>query len=424
MHNLTSKRSAGDASSLQGSSGALLGGEDADIQIARRVLGASIPRSLPTIDGLAAATLFCRGSAAGGDHLEIVPLSENKIVFLIFETCGHRLPTSLITLYAVLKFSDHIRALQSPRTIIECVNSEILSRIAAGYYLTAFVGVLDLEKSTFTYSGAGHCPQLLYRKETGTMEQLPSRGTVIGIFERGFFGETTVRIFPGDWLLLFTDGMSGIFGDRDAHAGHNRFEELLKEELPDAAPEILADRLRARIERPDPAAGLHDDGSLLAVEVLTQSKRNRIKEFLGFPADAPMCLHTLNYFDEIDRVVGAILKSMDASGFADETIRRMKIALIELLANAILHGNKRDFTKKILVGNVVTTDEAIIAIMDEGEGFEPDCVPDPTLPENLEKDSGRGLFLVRHFVDKIDYNASGNRVTITKYHSGFKNHGT
>lgn len=423
MHNLTSKESAGSALSLPGSAGALLEGADADILIARRVQAALIPRRPPTIEGLAAATLFCPSSVAGGDHFEIVPLSENKIVFLIFETCGHGLPTSLITMYAALKFSDHIHAQQSPRTIVECVNSEIAGAIGAGYYLTAFVGVLDLEKSTFTYSGAGHCTQILYRKETGMMEGLSSQGTVIGIFERGIFRETTVPIAPGDWLLLFTDGMPGHFSFGAAPSDHRRLEELLKEELHDAGPEILADRIRARLERLGLAEGLDDDVSLLAIEVLTQSKRNQIKEYLGFPVDAPMCLQVLNYFDEIDRVVGSILKSMDASGFADETIRRMKVALIELLANAILHGNKRDFTKKILVGHVVTTDEAVISIMDEGEGFKPDSVPDPTLPENLEKDSGRGLFLVRHFVDKVDHNPSGNRVTITKFHTGFKSHG-
>jgi serine phosphatase RsbU (regulator of sigma subunit)/anti-sigma regulatory factor (Ser/Thr protein kinase) len=422
VHNLTSKEETGSASSPVPRSGALLEGADADILIARKVQGALIPHRPPLIDGLAVATLFCPSPAAGGDYFEIIPITEDKIVFLIFEACGNRLSASLISMLAGLKFEAHVRALRSPWTIIERVNTEIIRDISAGFYLTAFVGYLDLGESVLTYASAGHCSQLHYCKESGTLQPLESQGTIIGIFENGFFKEKTVRVKPGDWLLLFTDGMLDIVGGRTRRVAHDCLEKLLQEELHDATPDLLADRIRVRCERRGESAGLTDDVSLVAVEFLTQSRRNQIKEKLGFPADAPMRLQILNYFEEIDNVVGAVLKSMDAFGFADDVIRRMKVALIELLANAILHGNKRDFTKKVLMGHVVNSDRAVITIMDEGEGFVPDNVPDPTLPENIEKDCGRGIFLVRHFVDKMEHNAAGNRVTITKFHSADKDH--
>jgi serine/threonine-protein kinase RsbW len=107
---------------------------------------------------------------------------------------------------------------------------------------------------------------------------------------------------------------------------------------------------------------------------------------------------------------------MDVFGYPDETIRKMKVALTELLVNAIHHGNGRDFTKKVLVGHVVDGKQTVVSIMDEGRGFAPDAIPDPTLPENLNRDCGRGLYIVRHYVDKIEHGGKGNRVTITKYH--------
>ena len=55
--------------------------------------------------------------------------------------------------------------------------------------------------------------------------------------------------------------------------------------------------------------------------------------------------------------------------------------------------------------------------MDEGNGFNPDSVPDPTTPENLSKNCGRGLFIVKHYVDTVEFNDKGNRVTVTRYHS-------
>jgi anti-sigma regulatory factor (Ser/Thr protein kinase) len=56
----------------------------------------------------------------------------------------------------------------------------------------------------------------------------------------------------------------------------------------------------------------------------------------------------------------------------------------------------------------------MISILDEGKGFNPKSIPDPTLPENLKKDCGRGLFIVRKYVDVLKFNAVGNRVTVIK----------
>ncbi|MCU0610010.1 MAG: ATP-binding protein, partial [Chitinispirillaceae bacterium] len=127
-------------------------------------------------------------------------------------------------------------------------------------------------------------------------------------------------------------------------------------------------------------------------------------------------IQTLSYFEETDHAAGLVLGAMDACGYPDDVIRKMKVSLTELLVNAIQHGNGKDFSKTVCMGHLVDDEKAVISIMDEGPGFDPLLVPNPTLPENLAKCSGRGLYIVRHYVDKIDYSASGNRVTITKFH--------
>jgi serine/threonine-protein kinase RsbW len=105
---------------------------------------------------------------------------------------------------------------------------------------------------------------------------------------------------------------------------------------------------------------------------------------------------------------------MDNQGFADDAIRKMKITLTELLVNAIDHGNNKDCSKRVTVGHLIDKSRVVVSVMDEGEGFDPAAVPDPTLPENLVKDSGRGLFIVRCYVDSLSFNEKGNRITIVK----------
>jgi serine/threonine-protein kinase RsbW len=105
---------------------------------------------------------------------------------------------------------------------------------------------------------------------------------------------------------------------------------------------------------------------------------------------------------------------MDSMGYPDESIRKMKIILTELLANAIDHGNKKNHSKKVTIGHVINRKKAVVSILDEGNGFDPRSIADPTLPENLGKSSGRGLFIVTKYVDKLEFNSLGNRVTVTK----------
>jgi len=89
-----------------------------------------------------------------------------------------------------------------------------------------------------------------------------------------------------------------------------------------------------------------------------------------------------------------------------------RVGLTEALSNAMLYGNSRDPSKRVLV-EIAFLDECIQArVTDQGDGFDPASVPDPTTPENLTKPCGRGLFLMRKLLDEVKYNAQGNQVTL------------
>jgi serine/threonine-protein kinase RsbW len=96
-----------------------------------------------------------------------------------------------------------------------------------------------------------------------------------------------------------------------------------------------------------------------------------------------------------------------------------RVGLTEALSNAMLYGNHRDPSKRVLV-EIAFLDECIQArITDQGDGFDPAAVPDPTTPENLMKPCGRGLFLMRKLLDEVTFNAQGNQVTLVlKLESG------
>ncbi len=90
----------------------------------------------------------------------------------------------------------------------------------------------------------------------------------------------------------------------------------------------------------------------------------------------------------------------------------LRVALGEALANAILYGNREDPDRSVRVTAELRPGEAIITVEDEGEGFDPDAVADPTRPEHRDRSHGRGLFLLRSLTDEVRYNERGNVVTL------------
>ncbi len=92
----------------------------------------------------------------------------------------------------------------------------------------------------------------------------------------------------------------------------------------------------------------------------------------------------------------------------------IKLALEEALVNAIKHGNQYELNKKVEIAYSVLPNRFIIHITDQGEGFDPAEVPDPTAIENLERPCGRGLMLMNHYMTEITYNDRGNSVLMAK----------
>lgn len=97
---------------------------------------------------------------------------------------------------------------------------------------------------------------------------------------------------------------------------------------------------------------------------------------------------------------------------SDNQYGNVMIALSEGVTNAILHGNKEDPNKKVTVNAHLTSEELIISIKDEGPGFDPDSIPDPLKDENLMNEGGRGVFLMEHYADKVDFSDGGSTLTL------------
>lgn len=96
----------------------------------------------------------------------------------------------------------------------------------------------------------------------------------------------------------------------------------------------------------------------------------------------------------------------------------VRLALEEALVNAMKHGNRMDSGRSVRVAYRVSPEKAELRVADEGDGFDPRLVPDPTADENLRKPCGRGIMLMRSYMDQVTFNSSGSEVYMVKYRRG------
>ena len=113
-------------------------------------------------------------------------------------------------------------------------------------------------------------------------------------------------------------------------------------------------------------------------------------------------------------IVRDLVGRLDEFGWTGKDVFGIHMAMEEALMNAIKHGNAADCEKKVHIEISVSEESFYSRITDEGAGFQLDEVPDPTADENLEKTSGRGVMLIKNFVDRVEYNDKGNSVELFK----------
>jgi serine/threonine-protein kinase RsbW len=118
------------------------------------------------------------------------------------------------------------------------------------------------------------------------------------------------------------------------------------------------------------------------------------------------------------RIIDDVLARLVELDWSSHEIFSVRLALEEAIVNAIKHGNGLDASKQVHFLCKMSAQRVYIEITDEGGGFDPDRVPDPTQPENLDRPNGRGIMLMRSYMSRVEYNTAGNKVVMEKHRPG------
>jgi serine/threonine-protein kinase RsbW len=117
----------------------------------------------------------------------------------------------------------------------------------------------------------------------------------------------------------------------------------------------------------------------------------------------------------VDETVNHLVDCCLRGGFPGPRLFNFQVGLAEALTNAMLYGNAGDPRKHVRLTLTLEASRVVVHVEDEGNGFDPDSLPDPTLPENLHRPGGRGVFLIRKLMDEVDYDRGGSLVRLVLY---------
>jgi len=117
----------------------------------------------------------------------------------------------------------------------------------------------------------------------------------------------------------------------------------------------------------------------------------------------------LNSIRQVEKMIDDLSTKL---GVEKNNYGKIMVAAMEAVNNAVIHGNKGNSEKKVFIDLKYENKQLIISVEDQGEGFSYNDIPDPTAPENIEKLTGRGVFLMRKLADEVKFNEKGNKVIL------------
>ncbi len=240
-----------------------------ELEMARIVQEGALPRALPDMKGLKVATFIKPARFVGGDFIRYIYGNNPKqLGFLIGDVCGKGVPASLVMSVVYCLFKEKGNVNSDPAELMRSVNLSLKEFLGAGSHFnsTALWGVFDLNSMTFKYANAGHDFPLQYCTTSKSLAELPSTGTLLGIFVESNYETRTVKIEHGDKIIFYSDGLIDFFEAKEGcNDGYKYLMDFFKLRQDKSAEEIIKE-ISELVEN-NPAA-IKDDitASVVAIE--------------------------------------------------------------------------------------------------------------------------------------------------------------
>jgi len=238
-----------------------------ELLIAREIQQGLLPRVLPAIEGFEISAANISSKQVGGDYYDVIPTNDGKYIIVIGDVSGKGTPASLLmanvqaTVHALIPFNLDLSSATSR------INDLIHRNTSADKFITFFWGLLDPASKLFHYVNAGHNPPFVLRAD-GTIERLSIGGIILGIMKAILpYEKGSIALNPGDYVILFTDGVSEAMDKNGKDYTEDRLEEFIKTLRGKSAQDVM-NAIKNEIQRYASGAPQSDDITLVVFRAL------------------------------------------------------------------------------------------------------------------------------------------------------------
>jgi phosphoserine phosphatase RsbU/P len=242
-----------------------------ELQMARKVQAGLLPQEKPSIPGWAFSSRWKPAREVGGDYYDFIPIHPGKLGLIIADVTDKGMPAALFmaSTRSILRASMPLA--QTPAEGITQANRLIGAESEDGLFVTLFYGLLNPETGEFTYVNAGHNPPLVFQYDgvtcTQEVKQLQATGLQLGMEADSVYKQGTFMLQPGDFVLMYTDGVTDALDANKNDFGMARLQEVVTTNCT-AAPEELLDAIEKAIDDFTGAAAPYDDITMLVIKRL------------------------------------------------------------------------------------------------------------------------------------------------------------
>ena len=363
---------------------------EAELELGRTIQQAALPADFPSEEGWSLSASMEAAREVGGDFYDFFPIGETHRAFLVADVSGKGVTGALYMMNAKTLLKDALLAdpARDPAAALSRTNDELCANNPAEMFVTAWVGVLDLETGRVAFANAGHNPPLRLREGAAPEWIREKSGCPLGCFEGVAYKRREIALGAGDALFLYTDGVTEAMDLSGALFGEDRLAATLAA-TGSRVPRALDVAVHAAVSAFSAGAPRADDLTVLALQWLGAPER-RLRTF---PNDA----------DALAASAAFLEKTLDEAGCPPKDKARLLVALDEVVSNVVRCSGASGLAIEVRLSR--DPRGATVSVSDDGKPFDPLRVPPPdtTLGADERPIGGLGMLLLRKTMDGLSY---------------------
>lgn len=198
------------------------------METARQIQLSILPREIPAIKGLDIAARYIPMTSVAGDFYDFILIDEHRIGILVADVSGHGMPAALISSMLKIALDGQSGCALEPARVLAGLNRVLCGKFQ-GHFVTAMYVVVDTEKQSLLYAGAGHPPLVMMDYSAGVARDFVENGLFLGTFPEATYTSIEISFKPGDSGVLYTDGVLEMTDSSDEQFGLDRLKQFLQE---------------------------------------------------------------------------------------------------------------------------------------------------------------------------------------------------